>query len=334
MAAVAERLEIEPMRREQLLFASLLHDVGKIGISERILLKPAALTPEELNVVKLHPRIGYHIVQQVPALDSMAMGILHHHERFDGHGYPDGLRAEEIPFEARIMCVADAFSAMTAERPYRRRMSLVEACDELERHAGTQFDPEIVRVFVEEVRNNPPSENQLRDLEVALEDPEHQLLRQGDEPVLGYGSLALMDNLTLLYTRRYLHETAQAEARRAEQRGRPFAVILVELVEVAQLNSREGYAAGDETIRDVARGVQRIAARIGGTACRYSGRRLGLVVPETEEERARSIAAQAGQDLAGGPPVRVAVSTWRPGDDGDSVVVRARAGLAQVPEIR
>lgn len=327
VSAVAERLDVEPLRREQLLFASLLHDVGKIGISERILLKPAALTPEELNVVKLHPRIGYHIVQQVPALEPMAMGILHHHERFDGHGYPSGLRGEEIPFEARIICVADAFSAMTAERPYRRRMSLAEACDELERHAGTQFDPQIVRVFVEEVRKNPPNEDQLRELETALEDPEIQRLREGDEPVLGYGSLALTDNLTLLYSRRYLHETAQAEALRAEERGRPFSVILVELTEIGRLNSRKGYAAGDEAIRAAARGVQRIAARVGGTACRHSGRRLGLVIPEADDERARSLAAEIVRDLAGGPPARTATSTWRPGDDGDSVIVRAKAGL-------
>ena len=173
VAAVADRLGIEPLRREQLLFASLLHDVGKIGISERILLKPAGLTPEELDVVKLHPRIGYHIVQQVPALDPMALGILHHHERFDGSGYPAGLRGDEIPLEARIICVADAFSAMTAERPYQKRMSLLEACAELERSAGTQFDPEIVRVFVDEVQKKPPGENRLRELESALnDDPE------------------------------------------------------------------------------------------------------------------------------------------------------------------
>lgn len=216
---------------------------------------------------------------------------------------------------------------MTAERPYRRRMSLAEACDELERHAGTQFDPQIVCVFVEEVRKNPPNEDQLRELETALKDPEIQRLREGDEPVLGYGSLALTDNLTLLHSHRYLHETAQTEALRAEERGRPFSVILVELTEIDRLNSRKGYAAGDEAIRAAARGVQRFAARVGGTACRHSGRRLGLVIPDVDDERARSLAAEIVRDLAGGPPARTATSTWRPGDDGDSVIVRAKAGL-------
>ena len=328
VAAVAERLGVEAMRREQLLFASLLHDVGKIGISEQILLKPAALTPEEFDIVKLHPRIGYHIVQQVPVLEPMAMGILHHHERYDGHGYPSGLQGEEIPFEARIIGVADAFSAMTAERPYRKRKSVAEACGELERHAGTQFDPEIVRVFVDEVRRKPPGEDRLRELEDALDDPVLQARRKNDEPVLGYRSLALTDNLTMLYTRRYLHETARSEARRSEKRGRPFGVVLVELAEIGRTNSLEGYAAGDEEIRAAARGVQRVAARATGTACRHGGRRLALVAPDADEDRAHLLAAEIAADLAQGPRVRVGSAAWRPGDDGDSVIVRARANLA------
>ncbi len=327
VAAVADRLGLDPSRREQLLFASLLHDVGKIGISERILLKPAALTPEELGIIKLHPRIGYHIVQQVPALDPMALGILHHHERFAGGGYPDGLRGEEIPLEARIICVADAFSAMTAERPYQRRMSLSEACTELESAAGTQFDPEIVRVFVDEVRKKPPSEEGLHNLQAALDDPELQRQRSGNEPVLGYGPIALIDNLTLLYTRRYLYETAEAKALRSQNRGRPFGVVLVELTEISKLNRMEGYAAGDEAIRTVARVVQRAAARVGGTACRYGGRRLGLLVAEADERSTKLLAGEIVEDLNGGPHVRTGTAAWRPGDDGDSVIARARAYL-------
>ncbi len=116
--AVADRLEFEPRRREALIFASLLHDVGKLGISERILLKPGSLTDEERSVIELHPRIGYQLVRQVPALEEIAPAVLHHHERFDGNGYPGHLRGETIPLEARIIAVADAFSAMTSNRPY------------------------------------------------------------------------------------------------------------------------------------------------------------------------------------------------------------------------
>ncbi len=257
----------------------------------------------------------------------MANGILYHHEHFDGTGYPSGLRGEEIPLEARIICVADAFSAMTAERPYRGRMSLSEACVELERSAGTHFDPEIVRVFVDEVRKTPPSEDLLRELETALDDPELQRHRDGDEPVLGYGPLALTDNLTLLYTRRYLQETAEAEARRSENRGRPFGVVLLELMEIAKLNRLEGYAAGDEALRSVARAIQRVGARVGGTACRHGGRRLGLLIQDTDERSAELLAAEIVEELRDGPPVRTGFAAWRPGDDGESVIIRARARL-------
>ena len=180
VAAVAERLDLPPKRREELIFGSLLHDFGKIGISERILLKPTELTPEEFEVVKLHPRIGYKLVQQVPALRSIAPAMLHH-ERFDGGGYPSGLRGEDIQLEARIICVADSFSAMISERPYRERMTLEDACAELERCAGTQFDPEITRIFVEEVRRRPPTPK--RESVPALEDDsELEVQRSGDEP--------------------------------------------------------------------------------------------------------------------------------------------------------
>ena len=209
VAAVAERLELPPRSREELLFGSLLHDIGKIGVSERVLLKPSALTAEEFEAIELHPRIGYRLIQQVSALKPLAPAILYHHERFDGAGYPSGLRGEDIPLEARIICVADSFSAMIADRPYRERMTLDEACAELERCSGTQFDPEVVRVFVEEVRRRPPTSGWSAP---ALEDPELELWRTGEEPIVGDGTIALTDNLTLLYTRRYFHEIVQAEA--------------------------------------------------------------------------------------------------------------------------
>jgi HD-GYP domain-containing protein (c-di-GMP phosphodiesterase class II) len=176
VTAVADRLGLEPRRREELVYAALLHDVGKIAISEQILMKPAALTSEERGVVQLHARIGALLVRQVPALRPVEAAVLHHHERWDGGGYPEGLAGEAIPIEARIIAVADAFSAMTADRPYRKPMTISEACDELERHAARQFDPRCVRLFAEEVRRRPPTPERpdalrraLADLELAAE---------------------------------------------------------------------------------------------------------------------------------------------------------------------
>src|SRR5437763_12151888 len=126
---------------------SLRHAVGHPGSGKPILLKPAPRTPLERAIVEAHPAIGSQIAEHVPGLDAVAPAIRHHHERWDGEGYPDGLGGEEIPLEARIIAVADSFSAMTAERPYCRRKRLHEARAELERCAGTQFDPEVVSVF-------------------------------------------------------------------------------------------------------------------------------------------------------------------------------------------
>ena len=120
--------------------AGLLHDVGKIGISDAILQKPAALTAEEAAVMRTHPDLGAHIVSAAELYEE-AGWILHHHERLDGRGYPDGLCGVDVPLESRIIMVADAFEAMTSDRPYRPRRPVEEAFAELERHSGTQFDP-------------------------------------------------------------------------------------------------------------------------------------------------------------------------------------------------
>lgn len=326
VAAVADRLGMEPREREELLFGSLLHDVGKLGISERILLKPAELTPEERTVIELHPRIGYRLVQQVPVLQNIAPAILHHHERFDGTGYPQGLRAEQIPISARIICVADSFSAMTTERPYRGAMSVEEALAELERCAGEQFDPEVVRIFIEEVRKRPPQKEE-SDLAVALSDAELEV-RAAGEPILGHASYAVTDNLTLLYSHRYFHEMARAEAQRAALQSVPFSIVMIELADIDRRNAEQGYSAGDEALKTAAAAVQRAAGRCSGFGCRYSGRKLALIAPRTDGATAARLADDIAAEVESDPELRFAVVEWRSGDDARDMVARARAELS------
>ena len=129
-------------------YGFLLHDAGKVGVPERILDKPGPLTVAEWRVMRTHPLIGYQIVAGIPFLRNAAEIVRSHHEMFDGSGYPEGLRGGEISLPARVFAVADAFDAMTTDRPYRDSLGIEKAVEELTRMAGTQFDPDVVAAFV------------------------------------------------------------------------------------------------------------------------------------------------------------------------------------------
>lgn len=133
---------------EELTQAALLHDVGKIGVSDFILHKPGPLSPEEWEEMKRHPSIGYDMLKGVRFLAGPAKIVHSHHERFDGKGYPNALAGDEIPLGARMFAVADTFDAMTSDRPYRRALPPEAARDEIVRHSGSQFDPQVVEAFL------------------------------------------------------------------------------------------------------------------------------------------------------------------------------------------
>lgn len=149
---MAQELGLAPERIELIQWAGLLHDIGKLGVPESILFKPDKLTPEEYRVIQQHSVIGAAMIQHLVALRPLIPFIRHHHERFDGRGYPDALREHTIPLEARILSVADAVEAMASDRPYRKGMEAEAVLAELRRNSGAQFDPQVVAAFERVIR--------------------------------------------------------------------------------------------------------------------------------------------------------------------------------------
>jgi HD-GYP domain-containing protein (c-di-GMP phosphodiesterase class II) len=145
---IAAAIEEAAQRLPAIRAGGPVHDIGKLALDPAILRKPAALAPDELAAVRRHPELGVRMLDgDTGARDGLGC-VLHHHERWDGAGYPHGLKGEEIPIEARVIAVADAYDAMTSDRPYRRALSHAEAAAEVERCAGTQFDPQVARAFL------------------------------------------------------------------------------------------------------------------------------------------------------------------------------------------
>ena len=153
--SIGQAMALNPHEINGLKTMGLLHDIGKIGIDEKVLNKEGELTEEEWREMKRHSEIGFRILGAVTDFSHLARAVLEHHERWDGSGYPKGLKEREICLEARILAVADAYDAMTQGRPYRKEMSPADAVAELERQAGRQYDPVIVRLFVEKVMAEP-----------------------------------------------------------------------------------------------------------------------------------------------------------------------------------
>ncbi len=147
--AIAKHLGLPKETIEKIRLAGLVHDIGKIGVREVVLNKPGSLSEEEYEHVRLHSETGEHILTPIVGDEEILKAVRHHHERYDGNGYPDGLKGEQIPLLARIIAVADTFDAMTSERPYRKALTEEAACAEVERGRGTQFDPKAADAFLE-----------------------------------------------------------------------------------------------------------------------------------------------------------------------------------------
>jgi HD-GYP domain-containing protein (c-di-GMP phosphodiesterase class II) len=308
---LARELGLDAREREVLLGAVLLRDLGLVALPEGLLAHPGPLSADQRAAVELHPRIAFNVLHQIPALNDVATVVLYHHERVDGRGYPAGLAGEAIPRLARALAVLDAYGALVHERPHRPARSPAEAIAELVSAAGSQLDPEITQLFVEHLRRGA-------------------LAPAAPAPLDGDGARALVeelatpstDALTLLGSHRSLQEAVQRAAAEAGS-DEPFVVAIVQLEDLRRVNEQAGYAAGDRLIQLAARNLQRVAGRLGGSAHRESGRRLGLVAAAPEE----LVAQQIETEFSAGPAIRLGIAPGRGGARGEELVARARQAL-------
>ena len=321
---LARELELSDRDRDVLVGAVLLRAVGYLALPDHVLRKPGALTEEERQIVEMHPRIAFNVIGQVPALRDVATGVLHHHERFDGGGYPAGLGGQRIPLVSRALAILEAYGAMTHERPFRYARSRDDACDEIAERAGTQFDPEIAHLFVEEVRRSSgePSDALAESVLEAL--PFHP--GGGVDGMLGPLGGPSTDALTLLGDHRALQHTARDAVRRADAEG-AFALAVVQLEDLPRLNSESSFMVGDRLLQVAARNLSRVAARLGGTAFRASGRRLALIAPLGDGQSPDRIEHEVAAEFTGGPAIRQAVVRWEDGERGEQLIARARRAL-------
>jgi len=152
---IAKHIKMDEKYIECLRKSALLHDIGKIGVPDVVLHKQSKLTDEEYAIIKSHTEIGATILKSIKSFKDFVPSVYHHHERYDGKGYPQGIQGEKIPLHARIIAVADSFDAMTSNRPYRKAFPLKTALSEIERNKGIQFDPYIAGVFIDIFRDSP-----------------------------------------------------------------------------------------------------------------------------------------------------------------------------------
>ena len=151
---IGKELGLKGHNLDDLYWAATMHDIGKIIIPVEILNKPGKLTDKEYKIIKDHPRIGYEIVSKNDSLKKVSKYILHHHEHWDGNGYPEGLKGDEIPLLSQIISVADSWHAMTSKRAYKNKLTHEEAIEELKKNKGTQFSPEIINIFFDVLSSN------------------------------------------------------------------------------------------------------------------------------------------------------------------------------------
>ena len=284
-AILAKASGLEKTDIDNVKYAALLHDIGKIGVADSVLNKPGKLTESEYEVIKSHTTIGSEILQNISTISTAELVARHHHERYDGKGYPDGLAGEDIPFEARIVCIADAYDAMNSRRVYRKSLSRERIREEFVNGRGTQFDPVYLDVFLKLF-----DENELEVKEERAKDPmiaeSGLILQKVMETMSQQSSENERDSLTGLMLRKEGDEAISLAM--SEEKG---CLAFVDIDNLKKINDTIGHIAGDLAIKTAAELLavdeeNTIACRIGGDEFLYYMKGFSI---EQAEERIKYI---------------------------------------------
>ena len=364
---IARELGLPPEQVETIRLAARVHDVGKIGVPDHILLKPGALSAEERKAVERHSRIGYQMLSGFPEYRHGAELVLHHHERWDGNGYPEGLAGSEIPLGAQVIAVADSVDAMTSDRSYRSALSLSETLAELERGKGTHWSPAVVSAFqVMAERDGERMVAAIEGVRLAGLDPadvagdrrrgfQSELARKlelrpasldsidsdvatailsslerMDERIKQLGQEASLDELTGVLRRRAGVIALEREVNRAH-RSLSGALVLafIDVDGLKTVNDGLGHAAGDDLIRSVAQAL-RTALRSEDLVFRYGGDEFVCVLPESDLQGAQRRLQEIQQQIAaehGREVFSVGLAALRDGESAEQLCARADGAL-------
>ena len=283
---IAKELGLPDSEVSKIYMAALLHDIGKIGIPDSILLKPGRLSKEEYEIIKIHPLLSYEILKNIEPLKVSLTGIKYHHERWDGSGYPEGLKREKIPIDARIIAVADTFDAMTSDRIYRKAMDKKKAIKEIRDLAGKLFDPEVVEVALPILLRESPPENKKEFLDYGI-------IAEIEKRRLDY---FLRDHLTGAYNRSALEFALST----SKEKSPSLKAISVDVTKLRDINVEKGWQEGDRILKTL---VQLIEKHIKPLAIvRYSGDNFVFFVPsaisnEEIKEKVKLIEEELGVKL-------------------------------------
>lgn len=287
---LGKKLGMNESELEDLRYAAILHDVGKIGVPDVILNKPGRLTDTEYSLIKTHTTIGAEILKGSSTIKDASVIARHHHERYDGSGYPDGFIGEEIPYVSRIVAIADAYDAMNSSRVYRKKMDSAKIREELVRGKGKQFDPDMVDEFIRmfdagelELEVNKPVDDSVESGNMSVAKESGELLKKVMEQITTGSAEEEVDLVTGLLTRN-VGERKIYEAMR-EKAG---AFVFFDVDNLKKINDTYGHEAGDAALKIIG---QILKGRNGVVACRLGGDEFLSFFEEVSEEEATRIVA-------------------------------------------